>query len=333
MAILTTAEDGTVNTAAVDFDVDILHVGTRVEAHALVALAGTEEVAGDGMGGDLCKGAGHAEGGGAAEVDGAGVENVAQFASAIDVGEDMTAGNLHTGGTQDTSGRLYIERGVGIVGNIPGFVGHPTRTAAEDVAIEGVAVVGRGILIGVIGIVWGAERPVVTLIEELGIVGGDIVGPLFRSVDTIQIGGGSVIPSATYLATLYLDIGAVEYAATLAAAIDGTLDEGCAADGDVGGVDIGKMRYLGVTGGGGGVAHGTLTTTENMTLESGHNERGRAYLTTADGDGGTAGIGIAGGGIAIDCAGVLTHGSHFTTTVDIALHPELVITKIIGRSQ
>ena len=184
VTILAAAEDRAVNTAAVDGDTDFLDVGAGVEAHALVALAGTKEVAGDGVSLDLREGAGHTEGA-TAEDDGAGVENVAQLAAAIEACEDVTAGNLDTGVTHDTACRLYIDGGVGIVGNISGLVGHHTRTTTEDVAVEGMAVVGSGILIVIIGVVWGAERPVATLIEELGVVRGDIVSPLCSCVDTV----------------------------------------------------------------------------------------------------------------------------------------------------
>ena len=52
VTILAAAEDGTEDEAAADLHGDILHVGAHVELGTLVTLAGTEEVAGDGVVGD-----------------------------------------------------------------------------------------------------------------------------------------------------------------------------------------------------------------------------------------------------------------------------------------
>ena len=70
MTILTAAEDGTVNGATRDVHLHVAHIGTLVEEHALVALASTEEVAGNGVSANLFQRARHTKRGRAAEVNG-----------------------------------------------------------------------------------------------------------------------------------------------------------------------------------------------------------------------------------------------------------------------
>ena len=101
VTVLTAAEHGAVDAAAGDLHLYLAHIGVHVEIHDLVALTGTEEVAGHGVSGYLCQRAGHAErsarhadGGLALTIGQCSVAHVGQLASAVGTGQDVAALDL-----------------------------------------------------------------------------------------------------------------------------------------------------------------------------------------------------------------------------------------------
>ena len=325
VAILAAAEDRAVDPAAGDVDLGGNHIGPVVEEDALVALTGTEEVAGDRVRGNLVEGARHTEGGVAAEVHhavagviredrllvGEGVvTHVGHLVAAIDGGEDMAAGDVDLRVAVDGTCRLQpFARSIGEV----------ARATAEDIAIEGVAV-GRGAsdhstlddirhtLVGrraifvfargigkrVVGIVFllaihrDTIGPGVALIERSGLA----VVPFVGGIDTVEVLGvivGSIgVPTAANLTAADGNMGVALHVAVLAAAVDGALDESRASDGDGSAADevqVGNQRVAFR------VAYDALAATEDHAAVHGHLQHPRTHLAGMDFDRGETGTG------------------------------------------
>ena len=131
MTILTATEGRTIYPSAGDIHRDILDIGLHVEEHAWVALTGTIEIAGYGVSCNLTQCARNAECGIATEVDGSIAIHIGQLVTTIDIGQDMSAGDIYFGiATNITSLPVPFTCGVWEV----------TRAATEDIAIEGAAV-------------------------------------------------------------------------------------------------------------------------------------------------------------------------------------------------
>ena len=94
MAVLTTAEHRAVDFAAGYLDHSVLNICVFVEEDALVALAGTEEVAGDGVSVNLGQRARHAYRA-AGHLDCRCTVHIGGLVTAIDVGQDMAATDGH----------------------------------------------------------------------------------------------------------------------------------------------------------------------------------------------------------------------------------------------
>ena len=134
VTILTATEYGAVDGTAGNVYMSILYVGTLVEEHTLVALTTTEQIAGHGVSSNLSQCTRHTERGFTAETYMAITQHIGHLVAAIDVGQDMTTGNLYPGIAIDLSGFLKpLTWSVRIV----------ARTATEDVAVEGMAIGGH----------------------------------------------------------------------------------------------------------------------------------------------------------------------------------------------
>ena len=357
VAVLAAAEDGAVDAGrAGDFHLDIVHISGLVEEDALVALACTEEVAGDGVGGYLRQRAWHAEGAAAhlhralaarlgdvvehvwrlvgqvGHLPHAALSYVGHLVAAIDRGEYVAAGDLHRRVALHPSGRGQpLSGGVRLV----------ARAAAEDVAVEGVAVGARGV--GVVGRRDSAWIHSV-FIGKL-VVGrvGSLVGP----ADALQVGGvgGCVVGcpyvvvvgfcrrlSAAYLSALYLHVGVGKHVAALGAAIDAAPDEGRAADGHQGLVHIARGLQVGVFS---GVVHLAAPGTEYIAVAVGHGQLVGTHGAAADGDGAEArslgaAVGLAHGHVAVLVIvfsvgiGEGAHRAHGAAAIDGACHAAAV---------
>ena len=142
MAVLTAAEYGAVDPAAGDVHFGFCDVRPGVEEHALVALACAEEVAGHGVSGNLFQRAWHTEGGCAAEVHRTCAVHVGLLVTAINARQDVAASDVHHG---------VATHGASLAVPLADLVRVLTRTAAEHVAIVGVAVGSQdGTTLGVV---------------------------------------------------------------------------------------------------------------------------------------------------------------------------------------
>ena len=161
VTVLAATEDGAVNPASGDIDRGAGDLSPGVEEDALVALATTEEVAGDRVVVNLVKGAGHAKGS-AAHVDSTIALDVGKLVATIGAGEDMAACDVELRVAVDDTCRLQpFTRNIGEV----------SRTATEDVAVEGMAVLtSSGGIVGIIarlvgkGVVGGIGRGVIPMV-------------------------------------------------------------------------------------------------------------------------------------------------------------------------
>ena len=338
VAVLAAAQHRAVDAAAGDFDDGVTDVGPLVEVDALVALAGTEEVAGDGVGGNLFECARHAERGVAAEVDLAVANDIGHLVAAIDRGEDVAAGDDDEGVALDTACRADP---------FARCVGDDTGAAAEDVAIDGVAVAALGTGIGgavggedIEGVILLGGSVVVASILPVGTLGESLVGRYHGGRgDELPIGVGSILAgAAAYLAALYLDVGVVQHMAVLAAAIDRAFDEGRAGDGDIGVVDVVEVGDIGVAVGLGGVADDTPAGAEYHADEEvflevvagvARHEVGGHGVGTDDAAAychvGLAGVGVGSlerCGFAGGAEVIVAHGGHLAAAEDVALDLE-----------
>ena len=349
MAILAAAEDGAVDPAAGDVDDSAAHIGPGVEEYALVALAGTVEVAGDGVCVGLGHGAGNTEGGVAAEVDCAKAAGgdlavavvgayIGHFVAAVDRGEYVAAGDVDRCIAIDGACRLEP---------LAGGVGEVARAAAEDAAVEGVAVRAGGsgtvgalrVLVVVVSVVVGegveggigaGVGPAVALVER-GMVGIYPFGVGVCAVEVARrVGGAGGIPSAANLSALDGDMGVGEHMSVLRTAKDRALDERAAAmvglaDNDLGAVDKVEVFDDGV---GLDIADNTLAAAEDHAAVHGHLEHRGAHAAGGDFDACAAGAGLAGCGEAGGVAGVDTHRGHLAAAIYVALDPEGLVREI-----
>ena len=132
MAVLATAIDRTVNPAALHSNDGMIDVSLFVEEYALVALTGTEDIAGKRMGQNLLVGTWYANRTGC-HGDAGCTGHVGGLVTAIDVGQDVSARNLYPRVTTDETCRAEI---------FCRSIRNSTAAAAKDVAIEGVSVRG-----------------------------------------------------------------------------------------------------------------------------------------------------------------------------------------------
>ena len=245
MAVLAAAEDRAVDAAAGDVNLHVLYIRALVVEHTLVALAGAEEVAGQGVINDLFQRARHAHRAVGHRDVGSAV-HIGGLAAAVDVGQDVATLDGHVGiafhpsGSHDISALMLIRV----------KIGHAARAAAEHVAVVRMAVLGYlGTSIGIvcicrIVIVLAVSRILVFSIRVVGCTGLTVVVPAGAlQVRTVVRHGVAVTPylrrmppggvlAAAYLAVaLYRHIGVVLHQTVLRAAIDRTLDKRIAADG------------------------------------------------------------------------------------------------------
>ena len=237
VAVLTASEYGAIDGAARDVDLCGTDVRLLVEQRALVALAGTKDVARHWVFQNICYGAWHAYGT-ATHVDGACAKNVSQLVASIDVGQYVAAGDVHRGVAFHTSGRLAP---------LSFSVWEVSAAAAEDVAVERVTVIANFIGIRVVGRIFVgsclrlAERPVGALMEGCGIGIGegavlylnDGSIPLGFCIGWIPVVTTTIfVVAGTYLSAGDGDMRIVEYTAVLAAAVDAAGDKCCSGDVD-----------------------------------------------------------------------------------------------------
>ena len=333
MTVLAAAEDGAEDDGvAAHGDVGVGHVGEHVERGTLVTLAGSEEVAGHGVIQDALHRARHAEGA-AGHRDMAVALHVGILAATVDAGEDVSSGDVDIGVFTHTALEAIeiAEDGVAAVVVLPhrDTIGIVTRSAAEHIAEEGVAVawvVGAGVtrnaIIGHVFIDIGVVRQVpvgvgVVPALALGHQGGDdfdgvgVVG--LDGIDgtgpqTVGIGGTQVFAHA-YLAAADFHAAAFQHLAVLAAAPHGANNEGTAADAYLGTVDIAELGVLtasldtidcgvGIVDIGlGVVAHAG---TEDIAQVGHHGHLVGSHLAAADADRRDAGAGSASDGFAHD---------------------------------
>ena len=132
MTVLTATEYGAVNSAASDVDLHVFHVCRLVEEHTRIALTSSKEVTGDGVSTNLLQRARHTEGA-ARHRNGTLALYVGQLVTAINVGQDVAARDVHHGiASYRTSLRMPFAR----------TIRHTTTTAAKHVAVEGMTVIG-----------------------------------------------------------------------------------------------------------------------------------------------------------------------------------------------
>ena len=135
MAVFTTTIDGAIHSTALNFDNGILYVSVFVEEDALVALTTAKDVARERMSNNLSVSTRHTNRTGCHR-DVSRAIHIGGFATAIDVGQDMTAANGHICISFDLSSTVQIYTSAQCVIEVR----HTTGTATKHVAIVGMAV-------------------------------------------------------------------------------------------------------------------------------------------------------------------------------------------------
>ena len=265
MPILAAAEDRAEDMAALHVDPHAIHIGPLVEEHALVALAGAEEVARHRVGNNRVDSAWHSDCS-ATHLHSTGAYDVGLLVATIHRGEDMSASNLHmsvaihlAGSATPHSGGYRIEsraaakhiakeRAACGADRITGIV---SRMIGINVGMSGFVrqVVENFIYFrsGIIIVIVNAVRPCITFVENImqcaaigkcGANGFILYGsngslPLLLSVNRVK----STLPnpiihrfrhkSRTYLAAHNLHMGVSQHQSVLASTIYRGGDEWC----------------------------------------------------------------------------------------------------------
>ena len=137
MTILTATEDGAVDDTACDIDFSLLNIGPCIEVRSLIALTCTKEIAGHGVIGNLSQGTWYTDRT-SRHGDGTLAFHVGYLVTAIDAGQDMTAGDVHHGLTLYQTGRAQPVVFLGAaVSSLERIV---AGTATEYITVVGVSV-------------------------------------------------------------------------------------------------------------------------------------------------------------------------------------------------
>ena len=190
MAVLAAAQDAAVDVAATNGDLSLIHVGPSVEVDARVALAGAVEVARDGVGLDLRRGARHTDStafhrdGGLTRIGkGRGVEliavdgavvfvhaHISGLAAAIHAAEDVAASDFHGAGAVHLA-RLAVP--MLLIHASRNFldVRQEARAAAVHVAEPGSAVCG---FVGIVVRIIAARFPVDAVVDGNQVEGVEV---------------------------------------------------------------------------------------------------------------------------------------------------------------